>query len=237
MRVKDEDSLRSIVAHIERTIGVDPTHWPALPPGYQGQIEAALLDSVFSLRATYGQSSSVGPRAVVRRWQDHVNRPLDSLEMLIKDVEALDGADGFRAVLKNNGVAVPRAADKPTKALAVLVSAKALVAFGVITADDAIRERYEQPKELLRAVQAGRGVGPQAASYFFMNLGVPGVKADVMVSRFVDAALGTKTSAEDAAHLVTDAADELRADVIQLDHAIWKYGSEQSRTRRRRASG
>jgi hypothetical protein len=62
-----------------------------------------------------------------------------------------------------------------------------------------------------------------------MNLGVPGVKADVMVIRFVEAALGANASAEDAMHLVTAPANELDADVIHLDHVIWKYGSEQSR--------
>lgn len=238
VRVTDEESLRAVIAHIERTIGLDPSRWPPLPPGYPGQIEAALLDSIFSLQATYGQSSSKGPRAVVERWRDHVRRPLDSLTELVKEVERLGGPDGFRAVLKHSGVAVPRAADKPTKALAVYVTAKALVAFGVVKADDAVRERFQQPKDLLHAIQAGRGVGPQAATYFLMNLGVPGVKADVMVIRFVESALGATTSAEEAADLVARAAESLDADVIHLDHVIWRHGSEQSRARKhRKANG
>jgi hypothetical protein len=237
VRAADEEQVRLVIAHIERTIGLDPVQWPARPSGYPGQIEAALLDSVFSLRATYGQSRAKGPRAVVGRWANKVGRPLDSLERLVKDVDGLGGPDGFREVLKHDGVAVPRAADKPTKALAVYVTAKALVAFGVIRADDAIRARFQQPKELLRAIQTGRGVGPQAATYFLMNLGVPGVKADVMVKRFVEAALAVATSAEDAANLVTRAADNLEADVIRLDHAIWKHGSDHSRASRPRKSG
>jgi hypothetical protein len=134
-------------------------------------------------------------------------------------------------------VAVPRALDKATKALAVYVTAKALDAFGVNGADDAIRERFARPGELLRAVQAGRGVGPQAATYFLMNLGIPGVKADVMVRRFVEAALGAATSAENAANLVASAADHLEADVIRLDHAMWKHGSDHSRASWRRKAG
>lgn len=234
VQTEDEETLRSVIAHIDHTIGLDPERWPARPSGYPGQIEAALLDSIFSLQATYGQSSNKGPRAVVRRWQDHVKRPLDNLARLINEVDRLGGPDSFRAVLKHDGVAVPRAADKPAKALAVYVSAKALAAFGVVTADDAVRERCQRPKELLRAIQAGRGVGPQAATYFLMNLGVPGVKADVMVIRFVQAALGAKTSAEEVGRLVTYAADELRADVIHLDHAIWRYESDRSRRSRRK---
>jgi hypothetical protein len=64
------------------------------------------------------------------------------------------------------------------------------------------------------------------------------VKADVKVKRFVEAALGAATSAENAANLVTNAADNLNADVIRLDHAIWKYESNQSRAGRgRKTSG
>lgn len=228
-----QQQVRLLLAHIERTIGLDPDKWPPSPHGYPDQIEAALIDAVFSLRATYGQSSAKGPRAVVGRWANYVDRPLDNLEKLVENVKMLGGHDAFREVLKHGGVAVPRAADKPTKALAVLVSAQSLVDFGVITAEDAIRERGRHPKDLLRAIQAGRGVGPQAATYFLMNLGVPGVKADVMVTRFVKTALGAAASAEIAAILVTRAAELLHADVIRLDHAIWKDGSDRSRAKGR----
>lgn len=235
-RTIDAHQVRLLLAHIGRTIGLDPNEWPPRPPGYPDQIEAALIDAVFSLRATYGQSSTKGPRAVVKRWANYVDRPLNNLEKLVQDVQALGGHASFREVLKHGGVAVPNAADKPTKALAVLVSAQSLVDFGVVTADDAIHERQRQPKELVRAIQAGRGVGPQAATYFLMNLGVPGVKADVMVTRFVAAALNEPAFAETAANLVTWAADQLDADVIRLDHAIWKDGSDKSRARRRQKS-
>lgn len=235
-RTTDAHQVRLLLAHIERTIGLDPDGWPPRPPGYPDQIEAALIDAVFSLRATYGQSSAKGPRAVVGRWATEVDRPLNNLEQLVQDVRTLGGDVAFREVLKHGGIAVPNAADKPTKALAVLMSAKSLVDFGVVTAEDAIRERHRRPKELLRSIQAGRGVGPQAATYFLMNLGVPGVKADVMVTRFVATALGETVSAETAADLVACAADLLHADVIRLDHAIWKDGSDSSRAKRRRKS-
>jgi hypothetical protein len=62
--------------------------------------------------------------------------------------------------------------------------------------------------KLRRAHQIGAW---SAATYFLMNLGIPGVKADVMVKRFVEAALGAATSAENAANLVTNAADNLNA--------------------------
>ena len=227
--MSDDEKVQLLINYMGKTIGSKEDEWRARPPGYPDQVEAALIDSIFSLRAVYGRSNAKGPRAVVQRWANHVDRPLNDLRALVSDVEGLGGPDEFRRVLKHDGVAVPNAADKPTKALAVYVSAKALVDFGVITAADVRRERGRQPKALLRAVQTGRGVGPQAATYFLMLLGVPGVKADVMVKRFVDSALGVKVSDREAADLVTAAAGDLDADVIRLDHAIWDYQSSLAR--------
>ena len=230
--MSDDERVQLLINYMGRTIGTKEDAWRARPAGYQDQVEAALIDSVFSLRAVYGLSSAAGPRAVVGRWANQVGRPLNNLRALVSEVDRLGGPDEFRRVLKHDGVAVPNAADKPTKALAVYVSAKALVDFGVITAADAVRERSRQPQALLRAVQAGRGVGKQAATYFLMNLGVPGVKADVMIKRFVDSALEVKVSDRDVAGIVTAAAVDLGADVIRLDHAIWDYQSRLARTGR-----
>lgn len=241
-RVKDNGSggrdmhhqLELLLGHMSQTIGHVPASWPQRPPGYPGQVEAALIDAVFSLRAVYGQSSSVGPRAVVERWRRVVDRPLDSLRSLVDDVDRMGGPGEFPRVLKHDGVAVPSAPDRPSKALAVYTSASALVDAGVIDASDAVKMRSTEPKRLLRAVQTGRGVGPQAATYFLMNLGQPGVKVDVMVKRFVHDGLNYALPDHDVAELVASAAKRLDADVIRLDHAIWKYQSDQARLRPRR---
>lgn len=228
--------MKLLLNHMGGTIGIHEDEWPARPPGFPEQVEAALLDSVFSLRSVYGSSNAKGPRAVVNRWAQHVNRPLNDLRALVGEVEKLGGPDAFRKVLQHDGIAVPNSVDKPTKALAVYVSAQALVELGVNTAGDVIRERSRNPTALLRAVQKGRGVGPQAATYFFMSLGVPGVKADVMVKRFVNKALAGRVSDADAAKLVEAAAQTLNADVIRLDHAIWDYESKLARASKKMGS-
>src|SRR5690349_11891686 len=95
-------ALRRLLNHIDKTIGCDASKWPPPPAGYKGEIEAALLDSIFSLRAVYGRSAAKGPRAVVECWRAHVGRPLNDFQLMIDEVEALGGVDGFRAVLKSN---------------------------------------------------------------------------------------------------------------------------------------
>ena len=70
-----------------------------------------------------------------------------------------------------------------------------------------------------------RGLGKVTWTYLLMLLGVPGVKADTWVCRFVsgavtsDHALDSKTCAD----LVVAAAAELGEDPIHLDHAIWAH--------------
>ena len=45
-----------------------PGDWPEWPGGWPGKVEAALIDAVLSIRATYGQSHN-GVRGAIQRWQ------------------------------------------------------------------------------------------------------------------------------------------------------------------------
>src|SRR3954453_16521771 len=121
--------LNLMLAAIAANVGGKET-WPPYPGGYPQEVEAALLDSVFSLSAVYG-SPETGARAVVKRWREHVGRPLNSLPGLVADVESAGGAGAFREILRNNAVAVPNSKDQPTKAAAVYGVAQTLCEFGV----------------------------------------------------------------------------------------------------------
>jgi hypothetical protein len=135
--------------------------------------------------------------------------------------------------LKHNGIAVPNAKDQPTKAAAVYGIATTLVAFGIDNAEDVRAKNKEAPKDLFRAITKERGVADTGATYFLMLLDVPGVKADVMIQRFVARALGAETVEPlYAKALVGAAAAELGADLLRLDHALWNHESKQARATR-----
>lgn len=51
------------------------------------------------------------------------------------------------------------------------------------------------------------------------------MKADILVTRFVEQAVGRKARAEEVAELVTKAAQELDVSATVLDHAIWRHMS------------
>jgi len=58
-----------------------------------------------------------------------------------------------------------------------------------------------------------------------MLAGVPGVKADRMVLRYVSGALGHVVGAVEAATLVSGLADSRGPSRTKLDHAIWRRES------------
>ncbi len=229
----DEADLQQMITAIAERLG-PPTTWPTYPGGYPDEVEAALLDSVFSLSAVYGSPES-GARAVVQRWREHVDRPLDSLSGLVTAVDQAGGPEQFKSILKNNAIAVPNAKDQPTKAAAVYGTAKTLVSVGVDAAQD-VRERNEHsPKDLYRAITKERGIGEAGATYFLMLLGIQGVKADVMIRRFAARALAVEeVSASRSQELVAATAEALGVDQLSLDYAIWNHESKLSRASRSR---
>lgn len=116
------------------------------------------------------------------------------------------------------------------KAEAVQRFCQVLISFGVnyLQEVDAI---FEKPafETKIKAIQGqSSGVSLQ---YFYMLVGSDDyVKADRMVHRFVDSALGRSFTIDETRHLIVQVAQELKADYPpinprNLDHKIWLYQS------------
>ncbi|KAA8719185.1 heme peroxidase [Corynebacterium spheniscorum] len=86
------------------------------------------------------------------------------------------------------------------------------------------RERSDIAKEWLAITGQSSGLN---WNYFLMLVGIPGVKADRMVIRFVTETLGRpkEVSSKEASRLVEAVADDLNLNYIQLDHTIWRCQS------------
>jgi hypothetical protein len=67
--------------------------------------------------------------------------------------------------------------------------------------------------------------------YLLMLLGHSGVKADTWIVRFVEDALGRRSSPKEAEALINAAAADLAVDATALDHAIWRHMSTRRRKR------
>lgn len=188
---------------------------PGWPGGYPEEIESALIDAVFSIRARYGATPDIGVRRVVASWREArgVDRP-DDLTFL-----ATQASPSLGAVASNHSTTGGR-----SKVEVVEEAAGRLVEEGVKHAGE-----LADPQLRLAAKWAyigTKGLGPVTWSYFSMLLGQPDVKADVHVIRYVGRAArndgsGDRFSSEYARDLLL-ASTHPFDDVTELDHAIWK---------------
>lgn len=213
----DRSQLDQLIAAINKEMPMDT--WPEPPRGWLGEAEAALIDAVYSMRANYGNSPTTGVRRYVHLWRvdrsEHGVATLDDLRELTPcDPVAL--ADMF-----GNHQRVP-GKNSLTKAAAVVEAAKALVAAGFADAASLAADTTGSAEAAYLSVP---GLGKVTWTYLLMLLGIPGVKADTWVCRFVNEATASNRAfgSEACARLVVAAADEIDADPIHLDHAIWSH--------------
>lgn len=182
-----------------------PAERAAWPGGWPGEIEAALLDAVLSIRSRYG-SPTTGVRGAVAAYRKAFGSPLDDLtrlQRLTKDeLTSLVGRQRTSGRLK---------------AEAILEVAANLVSAGVRHAEQL------DPVAHHRSYTSVKGLGEITWSYFCMLLGHQDVKADTWIQRFVGESLGRSTNSKEAQNLVTQAATRLQVDARDLDHAIWSY--------------
>lgn len=183
------------------------TDWACAPTGWPDEIEAALIDSVMGIRATYG-SPTTGVRATVARWRRHEHpRPLDDL-MLLADLDPTDLAQ----VLENR----QRLTGGPLKTAGIVEAATRLLDVGVrhaadLDPDDAAhRAAYEDVA----------GLGPVTWKYLTMMLGCPGGDADWLAD-FASASLTRPVCAAEALDLVQSAATSAGIDPTRVLRAIW----------------
>lgn len=115
------------------------------------------------------------------------------------------------------------------KAGAVVEAADGFVAAGVVNAQDFLDA---DKSEMKRDYTGVRGLGWVTFEYFSMLLGGPGVKADTMITRFVNNALVLasleKVDDRQARALVIDAYCETKQaeTLTHFEHAIWLYQSD-----------
>lgn len=194
--------------------------WVPWPGGHSDDLELALIDAVFSIRARYGHTATAshpatGVPAIVHRWRQYRgDNPPDLHRLANADPEQL------ASVLDNISVTAGR-----RKTSAVSEAAKNLVEAGILTSANLRDHRADAKRAYVRV----RGLSWVTFSYFCMLVGVPDVKADTWITRFVGQSLEREVSpheAYDLLHVVADGLAQADNDAwprtaSELDHAIW----------------
>lgn len=199
-------------------------HFAEYGGGWLDEISTALIDAVFSIRAQY--RSTDPDRGVFGRLQKFRRDEPDARN----DLRALSslGSGRIREIMGDSVTA------KKPKADAVVEVADEFVAHGVVQAEDFLASDMAEMKRVYTRVH---GLGWVTFEYFSMLLGKPGVKADTMITRFVNNALSQAGIASVdnriARDLVIACHDELGLgeSLSHFEHGIWLYESDLSRER------
>jgi hypothetical protein len=187
-----------------------------------------VIDSVQSTGVTYSSVERVVARyRTYRRDRDGDPNADGSAELLGTFTET--GGPEEWAEQIGNGHRTSTRAGAPLKAAAILQAASVLDGLGITTAA-ALRDAADDKVGLEKVKKAWCSVTGQRSGitwrYAGMLAGVPGVKPDRMICRFVADSLELRRASvgtDFAYDIVTAAATEMGMSATALDHAIWRW--------------
>jgi len=196
--------------------------------GYPGSLGLCVLDAIWSINVRYPVTRGViGRYRNERRWQGNPDQ--DGPPELLTVYEGLGGVDEFieRLGTRNRVSTQPNAMRKGE---AVFLAATGLHELGI---DTAVQFREADASPLAdQARDAWLAIPGQRSGiswrYLRMLLGLPDVKPDRMVMRFVASALDVEESTittDRAVGLVQATAEHFGVDQQALDHEMWEYQS------------
>lgn len=231
------DQVQQLIGQLRADqVTPDGAQWTPWPGGWRTEISTALIDAVFSARATYKTTGGAGVHSQVVRWRELQPEHCDTLQGLRDEITAV-GTEAWARTFGNMQHSPRRSQqrpDKPWKSAEVLEAAEALtegrggVGSGIDAAQDVTAANSKQVAATLTTVP---GIGRVTADYFLMLLGYPGVKADTMIRRYLKPAFGGQAvSVKQSVAIVTGAAERIGCDVVDLEHSIWAFESARSRT-------
>lgn len=204
---EDLDLLRSRI-----DVDMPRPLWPPWSARWIEQIEAAVLESIYSRDKLY----SSDPSDVVDRWRRHRQTTLNDLSALAEHAERPDLLlpiiDSYQVLHQTEA-----------KASAAARGAKALLRVGVRHASDMTGGDEERA-----AWCSVEGLDESTWTSFTTALGVPGPEADLVVREYVSDALGRDVTPVEARNLTTAVAHQLSGSTVELDFAIrsWRRAED-----------
>lgn len=223
----DPAEVTRLLHRITELCGADSSRWYS-PDGYRS-VALALLDSIYSTGNKYTGVTNFLNGYVMLRGQEGANAYDDTPTDLINTIDRWGGVDEFVAKVgyRWRTSTTPGA---PYKAQATLEAAQAL-ASGELETRPAVQDRFRERAARLTDPVAKRWLKIPGQSsgltwnYFLMLCGLPGVKADRMVTRFTGDAVGRAVGQSEASALVEAVCDRQGWNYTMVDHTLWRFQS------------
>lgn len=224
--------VEALVAYCRAQLG-EPELW-LTPEGYPHSLALCIIDSIYSTGSHY--TSVVN---VINRYRTVHGRNDGAQALLLSIATAGGPRDWAKSVARNEKPAHTRSG-APLKAEVIEQAAQLMVENNINTVVDLVATVAESPQD--NPVHDGWKRLPSQSSgvtynYLLLLAGLPSVKPDRMVLRFLARALGAdaELTTGRAVELITAAADALEVSPRTLDHVIWRTASGREigwRTRR-----
>ncbi|MEO7078968.1 MAG: hypothetical protein ABIY38_08755 [Rhodococcus sp. (in: high G+C Gram-positive bacteria)] len=200
----------ALTVHIEKC--ATPAKSPYWNPGWPQEIEVALLDAVFSARATYG-GPETGVRRVIARWREYWQ--CESLDDPTALAAFMDKPEELTEILGNKQRV---AGNSTTKAECAARLATALTGLGVARAEDLV-----DSDELRAAFTAVPGAGTKTWECVLFLVGKRTPNSLLQVIAFTSDAVGRTLDGESAGMLLALTAEAMNVERAALEHAVWRY--------------
>lgn len=221
------DRTRVLVERIAQDLGEDHSTW-RVPRGYPG-VACSVLDAIYSTGNHYSGVERLVSRYAALRGANSPQDLLDGPTELITTMEGAGGAEGFSELTNDRWRAWARNT-APQKSHVALQAARLLDDSG-LTSREGVRQAFRDraTRQSSEVSSAWKRLPGQRSGltwhYFLMLNGLPGVKADRMIRRYVTCSLDLPRtiSATDASLLVEAAGNEIGVPYSTLDHAIWRF--------------
>lgn len=223
--MNNQTNVEPLSTACTRDLG-DPDLW-IQPDGYRESLALCIIDSIYSTGAHYSQVVNIVRRYRAYRSARGGDADSDGMPQLLRTMNELGGVQTWSEQIGNRRPTSTHPG-APLKAEAIRQVAESLQSLDLRTTADVRAAAADDG--LAAAKQAWTSAPGQRSGltweYALMLAGVPGVKADRMVSRYVARAINqVEVTANEAADLVRAVAERHEWDVIRTDHAIWRFES------------
>lgn len=221
MRITDRE-ISTLVDYCNANLG-DKDLWKT-PDGYPDSLALCIIDSIYSTGSHY--SSVVN---VIKRYED-ARGGADGSRALLDSIVEAGGAKLWATDVVGNVKPAHTRPGARLKAEVVQEAAESLLELGVDTVPDLVASVSPRPQE--SAVHSAWKRLPSQSSgvtfnYLLILAGLPSVKPDRMVLRFLATALGESVPLDThrAVDLMEACAERLGVGPSTLDHIAWRAAS------------